>query len=217
MISSDITTTGAITLSDGISNFDEIEVIVSYISTGSKYVDTIDVNTLKTYLHSNYVTNVAPHWLIDSWRESYVRITYDSVNDSLYLEDRASANITAINGIKFSGGGNGGLNYSTSEQNTGLKWIDNKSIYFKVIQSSLVSTTQKITTDGIYDKVIKYYGTASASYSSPATDVAIPSAQNASINSCYVNAEDHEIYVVGGSIGTFDIVVYYTKVSSSSV
>lgn len=43
-----------------------------------------------------------------------------------------------------SGGGGGGIDYSTTEQNTGLKWIDGKDIYQITIQTSL----PLVATDG---------------------------------------------------------------------
>ena len=43
-----------------------------------------------------------------------------------------------------SSSGGGGVNYSTTEQDTGLKWIDNKSIY----QKTLVLNNQNIAAAG---------------------------------------------------------------------
>lgn len=58
----------------------------------------------------------------------------DGVSDSLYAP---------------SGGGGGGVNYSTSEQDTGLKWIDNKPIYQKTIHYS-----ETITSSAIIDNLL---------------------------------------------------------------
>lgn len=43
-------------------------------------------------------------------------------------------------------GGSGGLDYSTTEQDTGLKWIDNKSVYVKTIIAAGPSGNLEIDT-----------------------------------------------------------------------
>ena len=58
----------------------------------------------------------------------------DGVSDSLY----------APNG---GGGGGGGIDYSTTEQDTGLKWIDGSAVYQKtinIVNSSSVAATRDI-------------------------------------------------------------------------
>lgn len=58
----------------------------------------------------------------------------------------------------------GNLNYSETEQNTGVKWIDGKYIYRKVLvsppdDSATVSPVNKNLPIGeTYDKIIYYYG-----------------------------------------------------------
>lgn len=45
---------------------------------------------------------------------------------------------------KIGEGGSGGIDYSTSEVNTGIKWIDEKTIYRKVIQTTITGETTNI-------------------------------------------------------------------------
>ena len=46
-----------------------------------------------------------------------------------------------LNGINYTGGagGSSGINYSTTEQRTGQKWIDGKDIYCKCYQTTINS------------------------------------------------------------------------------
>ena len=51
-------------------------------------------------------------------------------------------------GSASGGGSGGGINYSLSEQDTGLKWIDGKTVYQKTYQySSVVSAGGYVTLD----------------------------------------------------------------------
>ena len=66
------------------------------------------------------------------------------------------------------GGGGGGIDYSTTEQDTGLKWIDGKSIYqrtynFDTDYNIPNSSTTSFSLDGIatFETIIKCYGTSS--------------------------------------------------------
>lgn len=57
------------------------------------------------------------------------------------------------------GGSGGGLNYSTTEQNTGTKWLDDKDIYVKTVITTVTSSrnTWINSIDDIY-RVIKIEG-----------------------------------------------------------
>ena len=51
-----------------------------------------------------------------------------------------------------SGGGGGGIDYSTTEQDTGLKWIDGRTIYQKTYyMSSFSATVDSSFTPDVYD------------------------------------------------------------------
>ena len=60
-----------------------------------------------------------------------------------------------LNGINYSGGAGGsssGINYSTTEQMTGQKWINAKDIYFITVITSNINTTERFITQwGIND------------------------------------------------------------------
>lgn len=46
----------------------------------------------------------------------------------MFTSTNTTLNVNKVTGIKF-GGGSAGINYSTTEQDTGLKWVDGSSIY----------------------------------------------------------------------------------------
>ena len=48
---------------------------------------------------------------------------------------------------KPASGGAGGINYSTTEQDTGLKWIDNKTVYQKTISIGTINAAQGASVD----------------------------------------------------------------------
>lgn len=63
------------------------------------------------------------------------------------------------------GGGGGGIDYSTTEQDTGLKWIDGKSIYQRTYDfgqniNISNSTPGSFSLDGIatFERIIKCWG-----------------------------------------------------------
>ena len=47
-----------------------------------------------------------------------------------------------LNSVRYSGGG-GGVDYSTTEQDTGLKWIDGSAIYQKTIDFGTMPSNQE--------------------------------------------------------------------------
>lgn len=76
-----------------------------------------------------------------------------------------NTHITGVYGVKLGGGsGSGGINYSTSEQDTGLTWIDGSPIYQKSFEVNLPSTYDAtnmffIENDASYiDNLISYEG-----------------------------------------------------------
>lgn len=91
------------------------------------------------------------------------------------------------------GSGGGGIDYSTTEQNTGLKWIDGKPIYQKTF--SLTFTSNFLTVDLTalsIDSVVKIDGGVCDSSGSfipfgyeSATSVYTSSATNMSVNNQY--------------------------------
>lgn len=73
---------------------------------------------------------------------------------------------TVLNGIEIDGtkyavggGAGGGVNYSTTEQDTGLKWVDGKSIYQKTFLFNNLTTGENVLELGNssdFDVVIDY-------------------------------------------------------------
>lgn len=70
--------------------------------------------------------------------------------------------------VNQSGGGGGGINYSTSEQDTGLKWIDGKKVYQKTFDCSTLPSSKNQSLDILHgisnlDTVISIVGIAKSS------------------------------------------------------
>ena len=66
------------------------------------------------------------------------------------LETKCQENARAIaQQIKSSGTSGGGISYSTDEQDTGLKWTDDKTVYQKtiVVSEGLVAEATKVLAD----------------------------------------------------------------------
>lgn len=55
-------------------------------------------------------------------------------NDDYLLIDGETDGTRKILASNVGGSGGGGINYSTTEQNTGLKWINDKPIYQKTVE-----------------------------------------------------------------------------------
>lgn len=80
-------------------------------------------------------------------------------NSSLCVDVNASTRIVissddTITAEAIGGSGGGGISYSTEEQDTGLKWLDDKSIYQKTFtyEGDIGTTTTTIYTDS--DKIV---------------------------------------------------------------
>ena len=59
---------------------------------------------------------------------------------------------------KIGEGGAGGIDYSTSEVDTGIKWIDGKTIYRKVIQTAITDKTTNVDISDLHvDSLVNAY------------------------------------------------------------
>lgn len=78
--------------------------------------------------------------------------------DDYLLLDSPTAGTRKILASNIGGGGGGGLDYSTTEQDTGLKWIDGRKIYQKtysqVLNSRLASGDIWYTMNDLADKCV---------------------------------------------------------------
>jgi len=127
-----------------------------------------------------------------------------------------------INDIKdaISGGGGGGSggglpDYSTTEKKTGQKWIDEKDVWFKVVEGNLSAITQIISGTSNIDKLVQYSGVIYKS-TAPTTEVCLPyytsSTRYATVTKA---ATGVRILTTTQMIGDYDryrVVLYYTKV-----
>ena len=110
------------------------------------------------------------------------------------------------------GGSGGGIDYSETEQDTGLKWIDGKTIYQKTINTgALTNNTDKHVDHNITGAgtIVKVEGVAIASGST----LSFPICEGSSycqpkVQSTYIN-----LVTSGNYTGFTDsyVTVYYTK------
>lgn len=108
------------------------------------------------------------------------------------------------------------LDYSTSEINTGAKWIDGSAIYKKTVSvGALPNATTKNVAHGISNlsRLIKIEGYAYRS--SDVTTFPIPSVSNTAVNSIVVTVNDTNIVIGTGidrsNIAEAYVTLYYTK------
>ena len=120
------------------------------------------------------------------------------------------------NVITGGGGGGSAINYSTSEVNTGVKWIDGKYIYQKTIQGTLVadSTSTIVLTDASIDTMISGEGLAWAD--SPRNNYMISSSQSSSrfigISQLYDNIKLHYPTYISNNYNNYTVTIRYTKI-----
>ena len=120
------------------------------------------------------------------------------------------------NVITGGGGGGSAINYSTSEVNTGVKWIDGKYIYQKTIQGTLVadSTSTIVLTDASIDTMISGEGLAWAD--SPRNNYMRSSSQSSSrlIGICqlYDTIKLHYPTYISNNYNNYTVTIRYTKI-----
>lgn len=110
------------------------------------------------------------------------------------------------------GGAGGGIDYSETEQDTGLKWVDGKTIYQKTINFGTL-TNNKTVAHGIsnLDNVINFFGVAK----NPDTGDTIQLVYNESSDKVEtVVSTTNVITYVAGNFSAFTwcyITIQYTK------
>lgn len=121
-----------------------------------------------------------------------------------------------INVISGGGGGGSAINYSTSEVNTGVKWIDGKYIYQKTIQGTIPADTSSTTilTDASIDTMISGEGIAWAD--STRNNYMISSSQSSSrfigVSQLYDAIKLHYATYLSNNYNNYTVTIRYTKV-----
>lgn len=132
----------------GLDDADSIPYYNASAPGKSNTTWSIIKSTLKTYFDTIYSTITAITGLSD--------VNVSSPSDGQVLKyDQTSGKWKNAN---ESGGGGGGINYSTTEQDTGLKWIDGKTIYQKTFTgttpaSSSNNTSLFVANDIFYQEI----------------------------------------------------------------
>lgn len=138
------------------------------------------------------------------------------------LELKCQENARAIaQQIKTSGGGASGINYSTDEQDTGLKWLDGNSIYQKTFvkdSTAIDGTLVTIDTSALdIDECINIYGTFNRIVSSGKLTCVFNSFEDAGLHShlAYSNYNDKINFTItlfsGEATSEQTITIMYTK------
>lgn len=127
--------------------------VTQTLSSGTE-IGSIKVNNDTTTLYAPAGGSTVSVTPVITTGTKIATITVDDVDSDLYAP--------------AGGGGGGGIDYSTTEQDTGLKWIDGKTIYqrsynFGTDYNIPNSSTASFSLDGIatFETIIKCYGTSS--------------------------------------------------------
>lgn len=153
-----------------------------------KYNDTSQtkIMTVTTYDKENdqevsqdiYAPSPVDCWYTPGLEQDYQigQFTYGDVTQNVYIPDfqrplTAGQNITIDVNNVISASGGSSWDYSTTEVNTGQKWIDGKDIYCKVINSTLTNdiTSFNIPNVSTYIKTDGYVLKSDNTYSLPVT------------------------------------------------
>lgn len=124
-----------------------------------KYNDTSQtkIMTITTYDSENeqevsqdiYAPSPVQCWYSPGLEQDYQigQFTYGGVTQNVYIPYfqrplTAGNNITIdANNVISASSGASGINYSTTEQDTGVKWIDNKNVYQRVFHTTSVTAS----------------------------------------------------------------------------
>lgn len=113
------------------------------------------------------------------------------------------------------GTGGGGIDYSTDEQDTGLKWIDDKPIYQKTVNcGELPNTTEKVVAHNSsnIDAIINTFGFA---MSSNGLSLPLPYADNSNTVICLASNKTNIIINTKDNMSAYlaYVTIQYTKTS----
>lgn len=161
---------------DGLIHNTQISLAPAYDQTLTYNVDDLVMYENLLYKCITAIT-VAEAWDSTKWERAYLsenaggggnanvtEITYAQYQ-ALTPAEKANGTIYAVtndpNDSAGGGGGGGGLNYSYTEQDTGLTWVDGSHIYQKTVNfGSLPNTGYKDVSIGVvnFDKLINIWG-----------------------------------------------------------
>ena len=107
--------------------------------------------------------------------------------------------------------------YSTTETDTGLKWIDGKAIYCKVYTGNIpaITSNTNITLDEAAINLVYTHGTVSTSGDA---EYDIPFYSTSALTAYVSNDPTNHLYVRVGttfSEGKYKIICYYTKITTN--
>lgn len=143
------TTSGELSLSDSIDNYDMLMFMIGWDSsaTEAQVPFIIDRSYFSnTYVYNNGGTAITdPHMLCCTYQSSYIRIKCGSANNKILIYDSTDSAVYKIIGINL-GGGSSSVSYSTAEQEIGT-WIDDSPLYQKtinIVNSSSVSAIRDV-------------------------------------------------------------------------
>lgn len=130
------------------NDYDEREPFVAYVGKTPQYeigqhtnVELINNDPQKFAKYGIVIGTITAQGVIRFW--AVKKPTETVTLTVVFSETDGQGAIKNPSGYVSEGGGGGGINYSTDEQDTGLKWIDGKPIY----RTTIISTFEK---DGYY-------------------------------------------------------------------
>lgn len=112
------------------------------------------------------------------------------------------------------GGSGGGVNYSTTEQDTGLKWIDGKTIYQKTFIITQNDTWEDLTNLNI-DNCIEQKGTFNSTSGACLAFNVNPGDSYYGIIDMELINNRFRVYVAGWTLATARVTLRYTKTTDT--
>lgn len=126
------TTSGEITLSDNLNNYDQIIIWTRWSTTSTNSEVPFVVNRqyfVDTFPYdSGSIAITSPHLLCSLYDTDYLRLKCGSTNNKLFIFDSNNGAVTKVTGIKYGSGGGGGgsgdsfITYSKSVTTTQYGW-----------------------------------------------------------------------------------------------
>ena len=122
--------------------------------------------------------------------------------------EKVLAGLESIANVISGGGGGSGINYSTNEVNTGVKYIDNEPVYQKTIVLNNAHNGD-ILASGV-EHVIECSGYVT---DSSGTEVAIPYAVSTTTAGVWKDTSDNAVFVCSSAYSNrkAEITIKYTK------